>query len=96
MSGERGGDGGAAPAGRGDGGGSDEVDACMLGGVLIGEGGGEACKRRFVRREERKAGGQESAGCVVCWLQGQDWIFLGAGAAECMWVGRVCLYQLKS
>lgn len=62
----RGGDGGGAPeaaglseiVARGLGGGSEEVEASMLGGVLIGEGGGEACRRRLVRREERKAGGQ--------------------------------------
>lgn len=45
-----------ADRGEGEGGGRDEVEARMLGGVLIGDGGGEAWRRRLVRREERKAG----------------------------------------
>lgn len=40
---------------RGEGGGREAVEDCMLGGVEVGLEGGEAWRRRFVRREERNA-----------------------------------------
>jgi hypothetical protein len=40
----------------GEGGGSEVAEPRMLGGVDIGLGGGEAWRRRFVRREAKKAG----------------------------------------
>lgn len=39
----------------GDGGGRNVAELTMLGGVDVGEGGGLACRRRFVRRETKKA-----------------------------------------
>lgn len=40
---------------RGEGGGRDAADPRMEFGVEIGEGGGEACRRRLVRSEAKKA-----------------------------------------
>ena len=40
---------------RGDGGGSEVMDPCMLDGVDIGLEGGEACRRRLVRRDAKNA-----------------------------------------
>lgn len=42
---------------KGEGGGREVMDPCILGGVDIGLEGGEAWRRRFVRREAKNAGG---------------------------------------
>lgn len=45
----------SAGADRGEGGGSEAAEPRMLGGVDIGLGGGEACSRKLVRSEAKKA-----------------------------------------
>jgi len=52
---------------RGDGGGSEVMDPCMLDGVDIGLEGGEACRRRLVRRDAKNANDRPVDVSPVLW-----------------------------
>ena len=53
---------------KGEGGGSEVMDPRMLGGVDIGLEGGEACRRRLVRREAKNAVDQRVEVSFAFWI----------------------------